>query len=231
MDGTSLAKKCIFSFRTLPMLKRLLPFILICLFISSLPAIVHAQTQDDFNTRLGEIYTNAADAKKAMTIAKGLYQMVERNKTLQTYSNYYLLKTIFENQAPDQKLAKECEEKATKAMNALVGVSTENNVDTTNPTNQWYYVIYPALFKTKDPQNARRAVEFLKKNPDLENFNSYTFIAYAFERNGDFSDAKVNYEKALTVCKGRKSGISPICILYQFPRSHRRIPESRRIHS
>ena len=38
--------------------------------------------------------------------------MVEKKKDLQTYTNYYLLKNIFETQAPDAALAKTCGEKA-----------------------------------------------------------------------------------------------------------------------
>ena len=100
---------------------------------------VNAQSQEDFNTRLSDVYTNAADKKKALTIATELYNMVEKKKDLQTYANYYLLKNIFENQAEDKILAKACDEKATKAMNAMVGLATTNTADTTNnPFNQWY---------------------------------------------------------------------------------------------
>ncbi len=163
--------------------------------------LVHtaAQTQEDFTTRLSDVYTNAADKKKALTIAKELYSMVEKKKELQTYANYYLLKTIFEVQAPDAALAKACVEKATKAMNALVGI-TEATPDTTNnPFNQWYYAIYPGLFSNKDPQIASKALAFINNNPTFKTFESYYYIAYALERTGDFSGAKENYEKALSI--------------------------------
>ena len=42
-----------------------------------------AQTQEDFNTKLSDVYTNTADKKKALTIAKELYNMVEKKKDLQ----------------------------------------------------------------------------------------------------------------------------------------------------
>ncbi len=159
-----------------------------------------AQTQEDFNTKLGDVYTNAADKKKALAIAKELYNMVEKKKDLQTYSNYYLLKTIFETQAPDAALAKNCDEKATKAMNAMVGITPTTPSDTaTNPFNQWYYVLYPGLFSTKDPQNAVKALNFIDANPTFKTYDSYYYIAYAFERNGDFGKAKENYERAMTL--------------------------------
>lgn len=161
--------------------------------------ITHAQTQEDFNSKLSDVYANAADKKKALILAKDLYNMVEKKKDLQTYSNYYLLKTIFEVQAPDAALAKTCGEKADKAMNGLVGV-TSNNADTTNnPFNQWYYVIYPGLFSNKDPNIAAKALDFINKNPSFKKSDSYYYIAYAFERTGDFSKAKENYEKAISM--------------------------------
>ena len=158
-----------------------------------------AQTQEDFNTKLSDVYTNTADKKKALTIAKELYNMVEKKKDLQVYSNYYLLKNIFETQAPDVALAKICGEKATKAMNAMVGVTTTTGDTTNNPFNQWYYVIYPGLFKNDDPQIATRALDFISKNPSFKTFDSYNYIAYAFERKNDFTKARENYEKAFSM--------------------------------
>ena len=159
----------------------------------------HAQTQEDFNTKLSAVYTNAADNKKALAIAKDLFSMLEKNKELQTYANYYLLKTIFEVQAPDSALAKSCDEKATKIMNAMVG-STATKIDTTgNPFNQWYQVLYPGLFTNNDPENATKALTFINKYPEFKTYDSYYYIAYSFERKGDFSGAKINYEKALAL--------------------------------
>ncbi|MEO6612277.1 MAG: CHAT domain-containing protein [Chitinophagaceae bacterium] len=165
---------------------------------------IQAQTQDDFNNKLSEIYTNASDKKKALVLAKELYNMVGKKKDLQTYSNYYLLKNIFEVQAPDAVLAKDCANKATKAMNALVGTSTATPDTTNNPFNQWYYVIYPALFSNTDPAIAVKALDFITKNPEYKKFDSYYYIAYAFERQGDFIRAKENYEKAISLDENEK---------------------------
>ncbi len=197
-------------------LQSLLKIIFTGCILSFLSFNVHAQSQEDYNTKLGEIYTHAADKKKALTLAKELYDLVEKTKSLQNYSNYYLLKNIFEVQAPDAALAKTCMEKATKAMNALVGTTDPVTADTTNPTNQWFYVLYPALFSTADPQNASKALAFIKKHPTLENFNAYTFIAYAFERNGDFNQAKENYEKALALAGNEKEEYHPYVYYTSF---------------
>jgi CHAT domain-containing protein len=165
--------------------------------------VVFAQTQDDFNTKLSDIYTNAADKKKALTLAKELYNMVERKKDLQTYANYYLLKTIFEAQAPDAALAKASGDKATKILNGSVGTTTP--VDTTaNPFNQWYYSIYPNLFTNNDPEIANKALAFIEKYPEYKNFDNYYYIAFAFERKGDFGRAKHNYEQAIKLDTGGK---------------------------
>lgn len=74
----------------------------------------------------------------------------------------------------------------------------QTQADTTNnPFNEWYYSIYPGLFSNKDPQIATRALNFIDKNPSFKTFESYYYIAYAFERKGDFLKAKENYEKAI----------------------------------
>ena len=75
------------------MITALLRFTLFILFFPVLTVV--AQTQEDFNKKLSEVYTNAADKKKALTIAKELYDMVEKKKDLQTYANFYLLKNHF----------------------------------------------------------------------------------------------------------------------------------------
>jgi CHAT domain-containing protein len=159
----------------------------------------YAQTQEDFNTKLSDVYTNAADKKKALVIAKDLYNMVEKKKDLQTYTNYYLLKNIFENQAPDAAMAKTCDEKATKAMNLMVGLPTATGDTTNNPFNQWYYIIYPGLFSNTDPEIATKALDFINKNPSFKTPDSYYYIAYAFERKGDFQQAKRNYETSMSM--------------------------------
>lgn len=174
-------------------------FLLICLLLVTAILNTHAQTQEDFNSKLSDVYANAADKKKALTIAKELYNMVEKKKDLQTYSNYYLLKNIFENQAPDAAMAKTCDEKATKAMNVMVGLPTTTPDTTNNPFNQWYYVIYPGLFSNKDPNIASKALDFINKNPTFKTPDSYYYIAYAFERKGDFQQAKKNYETSMSM--------------------------------
>ncbi|MEO7922634.1 MAG: CHAT domain-containing protein [Chitinophagaceae bacterium] len=163
-----------------------------------------AQTQEDFNNKQSEVYTHASDKKKALAFAKELYNMTEKKKELQTYTNYYILKTIFELQAPDAALAKTCGEKATKAMNALVGIPTSTSDTTNNPFNQWYYVIYPGLFSNSDPGIAEKALDFINKYPEYKKFDSYYYIAYAFERKGDFPRARENYEKALSMESSEK---------------------------
>ncbi|MEO7983485.1 MAG: CHAT domain-containing protein, partial [Bacteroidota bacterium] len=161
--------------------------------------VADAQSQEDFNTKLSDVYANAADKKKALVVAKELYNMVEKKKELQTYTNYYLLKTIFEVQAPDAALAKTCDEKATKAMNAMVGLSTPMGDTTNNPFNQWYYVIYPGLFDNKDPEIAMKALDFINKNTSFKTPDNYYYIAYAFERKGDFQQAKKTYEISMSM--------------------------------
>lgn len=169
------------------------------LLLSLSTLIVAGQTQDEFNNKLSDIYTNAADKKKALALAKELYSMVEKKKDLQTYANYYLLKTIFEVQAPDAALAKNCGEKATNIINGSIGVAGNSADTTNNPFNQWYYVIYPGLFSNKDPQIANKALDFINRNPVYKTYDSYYYIAYAFERTGDFRKAKENYEKAMSL--------------------------------
>ncbi len=178
--------------------------ILLCFFLSLISLLSFSQTQDDFNTRLSDIYSNAADKKKALTLARELFNIVEKKKDLQTYSNYYLLKNIFENQAPDAALAKACEEKAEKLMNAMVGLNNEMKADTSNPAMAWATHYFPALFKNEDPDNASKALAFLNRNPELKNFTNYTYIGYSFERNNDFLKAKENYEEALNYVTDEK---------------------------
>jgi len=174
------------------------PSIVTC-FLFMIVISMNAQTQEDFNSKLSEVYANVADKKKALTIARDMYNMAEKKKDLQTYSNYYLLKNIFENQAQDAALAKTCDEKATKAMNAMVGLPAPTGDTTNNPFNQWYYVIYPGLFSNKDPEIANKALDFINKNPSFKTPDSYYYIAYAFERKGDFQQAKKNYETSMSM--------------------------------
>ncbi len=159
---------------------------------------VTAQTQDDYMAKLNDIYKYADDKKKVLGIAKEMYNMVEKTKALQTYSNYFLLKDVFENKAPDPALAKTCAEKADKLMREMVGKPVDKGpVDTTDANSVWYNMIFSTLFETNDPDNAAKALQFIEKNPSLKSFSNYIYIGYAFERNGDFLKAKENYEHAI----------------------------------
>ena len=156
-----------------------------------------AQTQEDFDKKMQEVYTNTIDKAKKATIAKEMYNMVEKKKELQTYANYYLLKTIYENHLGDDKMAKICEEKAQKIMNAMVGVNNQAVPDTSNPTMAWATYYFPSLFRNNDPKNAEKALQFMNSHPDFKTFSNYTFIGYAFERHSDFINAKENYQAAM----------------------------------
>ena len=158
---------------------------------------VLAQTQDDFTAKLSDVYVNANDKKKALDIAKDLYNMVEKQKDLQTYSNYATLTIVFESQTPDPDLAKACKEKSDKLLAVMTGTSPGFTYGS-DANSKWMNEYYPALFSRTDPENAIKAAQFLSKNPSLQTFNNLTYVAYAFERNGDFEKAKENYEKALT---------------------------------
>ena len=156
-----------------------------------------AQTQEDFDKKMQEVYTNTIDKAKKATIAKEMYNMVEKKKELQTYANYYLLKTIYEKQVGNDAMAKTCEEKAQKIMNAMVGVNNQAVPDTSNPTMAWATYYFPSLFRNNDPKNAEKALQFMNSHPDFKTFSNYTFIGYAFERHSDFINAKENYQAAM----------------------------------
>jgi CHAT domain-containing protein/tetratricopeptide (TPR) repeat protein len=183
--------------------------LIISLLLFKLSSISFGQTQEDFNNKMMEVYT-AGDEKKALETAKELYKMVEGKKDLQNYTNYLMLKNIFENQAKDPELAEICKEKSEKKLNELVSTNTNSNTPIgDDPLSQWNGIYYPALFATTDPNNASKALNFLSKNPSLQSFGNYTWVAYAFERNGDFQKAKENYEKALTLEKNAKEEYHP----------------------
>jgi CHAT domain-containing protein len=170
-----------------------------CFFILLLSicyATATAQTQEDFEHKYSEVYQHATDKKKALTLAKEAYKLLEQKKELQTYTNYYILKNIFENQAPDATLAKVCAEKADKLLRATVGIELPPNNYGSDSMNLWYNTIYPGLYETRDPDNAKKAISFMNKHSTFQSFANYTGVAYAFERNGDFSNAKKYYEYA-----------------------------------
>lgn len=160
-----------------------------------------AQTQEDFNKKMAETYSTSLEKTKKIAIAKEMYDMVEKNKELQTYSNYYLLKTIYEYQLGDDKMAKICEEKAQKIMNAMVGVNNQADPDTSNPELAWATFYLPALFRNYDSKNAEKALQFINKHEKFKTFSNYTFIGYAFERHSDFINAKESYQAAIPLAK------------------------------
>ncbi|MBL7729818.1 MAG: CHAT domain-containing protein [Chitinophagaceae bacterium] len=166
------------------------------LFASMAPLMVAAQ--DDFQAKYNEVYMQIADKKKAATLAKELYTLVEKKKEWQTYTNYYLLKSIFENLVPDETLAKTCGDKADKLMRATVGLEIPPVTYGSDSANLWYNKLYPGLYETKDPDNAKNALAFLEKYTSYRSLANYTGVAYAFERNGDFDNAKKYYEHSLT---------------------------------
>ncbi|HVD97920.1 MAG TPA: CHAT domain-containing protein [Cytophagaceae bacterium] len=169
--------------------------VLYLIFFCSFSMSSYAQTQDEFMAKLSDVYVNASDKKKAMEIAKAMYKMVEQKKELQTYTNYFMLNQIFENQAPDPALAKACKEQSDKLLSAMTSGYT-NTGGSSDAASEWNSVYYVALFSTTDPQNASKAEAFLEKNPSLQNFNNYTYIGYAYERNADFKKARENYLRA-----------------------------------
>jgi hypothetical protein len=177
---------------------------LLTLLSFSLVIISKAQTQDDFEKKMQEVYAASADPKKALTLARELYNMTEKKPDLQTFTNYTLLKNIFTNTVVDAALAKTCGEKAQKKLNESVGVTPPAPTGNDSMT-VWYYHLYPALFSTKDPQNADKAITFINQHPSYKTFNNYIFVAYAFERNGDFPGAKENYERALNYVGDEKA--------------------------
>ena len=96
---------------------------LLSLFIISTCPKSSAQTQEDFQSKYNDIFLQQ-DKKKALAQSKELYNVVEKKKELQTYSNYYLLKYLFENTTPDTALAKTCGDKADKIIREAVGLET-----------------------------------------------------------------------------------------------------------
>lgn len=179
------------------MRKTVLLILLACISCSAL--LGQTKAEEEFQNKLSEIYTNATDQKKALSLAKELYNQVERRKEWQTYTNYYLLKSIFENQAPDKVLAKSCEDKAQKKMNELVGIQTTMQVDSSTPEMAWSTYYFIRLFKNDDPDIATKALNFINKHPSLKSFSNYMYTGYAFERANDFKKAKETYEKGLAL--------------------------------
>jgi CHAT domain-containing protein len=166
--------------------------------------IAIAQTQDDFNTKLTEVYVQAADKKKALQLARELYKLTEGQKDLQSYANYLMLSQLFQNQTPDKELARLCKAKADQLLIELTGKSTSSGLEENEPNTEWLNVYFAPLFSTSDPQHAGKALQFLSGNPSIQNYNNYNYVAYAFEKNGDFIKAKELYEHAQTLVGNEK---------------------------
>lgn len=162
-----------------------------------------SQTQEDFQNKFNDIYL-LQDKSKALTQAKELFQLVEKTKLLQTYANYYLLKTLFEGQAADATLAKICAEKADKISREQVGLEQPEGDYGSDSSNLWYKKLFPALYETTDPDNADKALKFLDAHISFQTYANYTGVAYAFERNGDYKKAKQYYEYCLSMVKDDK---------------------------
>lgn len=173
-------------------------FILLSILIIMTPSL-KAQTQEEFDKKLTDIYTvNTTDKKKALTMAKELYNAAEKKKELQTMTNYYMLKNLFENITPDEALAKTCADKADRLSREMVGKDTGKTDYGSDSMNLWYNDLYPGLYQTTDPDNATKALAFMSKYTSFRTMANYTGVAYAFERNGDFTNAKKYYEYSLT---------------------------------
>ncbi|MFM2338792.1 MAG: hypothetical protein RL115_1985 [Bacteroidota bacterium] len=172
-----------------------------CLFIALafIPKPACAQTQEDFQNKYTEIFQQAGDKKKALAIAKAAFQMVEKQPNLQTYINYHLLKTIFENQASDTTYANICGKKADQLIRAEVGLPKNKTDYGSDSMNQWYNDVYKNLYETTDPENANKALAFLEKHPSYKTYVNYCGIAYAFDKNGDLANAKKYYEHSLSL--------------------------------
>jgi CHAT domain-containing protein len=171
--------------------------ILFCMF-SGQTYLTAAQTQEEFDKKLTEIYTvNTTDKKKALAMAKELYNAAEKKKDLQTITNYYMLKNLFENITPDAALAKTCADKADRLTRESVGKEVPKSDYGSDSMNLWYNTLYPGLYETRDPENALKALAFLEKYRSFQNLANYSGIAYAFERNGDFDNARKYYEYSL----------------------------------
>jgi hypothetical protein len=189
---------------------KILPVIFLVAFLRT-NAVSQSKLQDDFYVKMTEVYSSAADQKKAVELAKALLKLVDENKELNTYSNYYILNQIFETTAKDIALAKLTKDKADQAMAALsqVQTATTNQPTGNDPGSKWFNIYYPALFKTDDSDNARKASQFLKENPSLKTYDNLTYVAYAYERNGDYQKAKENYLLARSLKTDEKTVYHP----------------------
>jgi CHAT domain-containing protein len=181
------------------------PKIFTFLFILVIPVWLSAQTQDDYYAKLSDIYVAATtDKEEARKLAKELFQLVKDTKELQDYANYFALSQIFTTQAPDKEWAKKCKDLADAALQnyisgASASASTQVGSGDANVALEWSNKYFTPLFENEDPKNAIKALKYLSDHPQLQDFNNYTYIAYAFEKNGDFPSARKYYAHAMTL--------------------------------
>ncbi|MFM2137832.1 MAG: hypothetical protein RJA57_139 [Bacteroidota bacterium] len=170
-----------------------------------LPVTQGNAQQEAFDSKLNAIYVlNTTDKKKALESARALLKEVERKQEWQTIPNYYILKNLFEQFTVDAALARTCAERAEKLSRDLVGQTSVPTTTGTDSSDRWFNTILPGLYQTKDPENARKALEFLDRYASFRTFSNYTAIGYAFERNGDFTSAQRYYELALPLAGDEK---------------------------
>ncbi len=157
------------------------------------PSILLAQSQEDFEKSTTEFFMNSQDSLKSRAFAMSSYDMVEQNEDLQTLSNYYMLKAIFD-MIGDEALSAECEKKAKAEMEFSQTIEKPESYD--NYNLEWAYEYQMELYKSNDLALAKKALKFLKQYPDLINFTNYSAIANFYERNMDFEKAEEYYALA-----------------------------------
>ncbi len=152
-----------------------------------------AQTQEDFISKYTAVFMNQQDSVKAKEIAMEAYEMLENTEDLQTVANYYTLRAAFDA-IKDEEMVKVCEARAKAKMVFPTVVEKPDTYQ--NPSMEWAYEYQVAFYKSNDLTLGRKALKFLKENPELVNFTNYSAIAYFFERNMDFERAEEIYTLA-----------------------------------
>ncbi|MEL6538337.1 MAG: hypothetical protein AAFQ98_23150 [Bacteroidota bacterium] len=160
---------------------------------------IQAQTlEEQFYERLNPIYL-AETPDDAVTLAKELYQWVEKEAELQTYVNYYLLHQIFTTQALDEPMAQRTKEQYEAKLQELTQVATQAASSGSDYDAVWYNELYPNLFNNDDPKAPYRAEKHLRQHPALQNYSNYYWLAVGMERKGDFDQAYFYYQKATSL--------------------------------
>jgi CHAT domain-containing protein len=172
---------------------RLISLTILSLFIGF---ISQAQELEEWMVNIEEIYSNILDKEKVEDLALDLFKNLENDDSEFKSMKYQLLAPIFYSILQDTKMGDKC--------TALAGVDTSEENEAypgASLMNEWNNIYYPKLFTNEDPDNAKNALEFIEKNPSLQDFNTFNYVAYAYENNGDFSKAGELYERALTFVK------------------------------